>query len=215
RTMMQFFIFPFISILYRRQYVGKGNLYDIKRPAVVASNHASLIDTFVILFSLPLKIRLRLTTVMSIEHHFLNYFRGTGNILRRIFEAAGFYLFLCLFLNVIPLSRTRGFKQSLENIGSLIDRGWNILIFPEGAITIDGNIKEFESGIGVIAKDMKVPVIPVRIDGLYDILHNGILPLGHLPKIPVVKISFGKQVEMFEGSYHEIADNLRGIVLKL
>jgi hypothetical protein len=36
-----------------------------------------------------------------------------------------------------------------------------------------------------------------------------------LPKIPVVKISFGKQVEMSEGSYHEIADNLRGIVLKL
>ena len=215
RTMMQFFMFPFISILYRRQYAGKGNLYDIKRPAVVASNHASLIDTFVILFSLPLKIRLRLTTVMSIEHHFLNYFSGTGNILRKIFEAAGFYLFVCLFLNVIPLSRTRGFKQSLENIGNLIDRGWNILIFPEGAITIDGNIKEFEPGIGVIAKDMKVPVIPVRIDGLHDILHNGILPLGHLPKIPVVKISFGKQVEMFEGSYHEIADNLRRIVLKL
>ena len=152
---------------------------------------------------------------MSIEHHFLNYFNVTGNILRRIFEAAGFYLFVCLFLNVIPLSRTRGFKQSLENIGSLIDRGWNVLIFPEGAITLDGSIKEFEPGIGVIAKDMKVLVIPVRIDGLYDILHNGILPLGHLPKVPVFKVKYGKQVEMFEGSYQEIANNLREMVLRL
>ncbi|MBU4292705.1 MAG: AMP-binding protein [Actinobacteria bacterium] len=215
RTISQFFMFPFISILYRRQYEGRGNLYGIKQPSVFASNHLSLIDTFVILFSLPLKIRLRLTTVMSIEHHFLNYFNVTGNILRRIFEAAGFYLFVCLFLNVIPLSRTRGFKQSLENIGSLIDRGWNVLIFPEGAITIDGNIKEFEPGIGVIAKDMKVLVIPVRIDGLYDILHNGILPIGHLPKVPVVKVKYGKQVEMFEGSYQEIANNLREMVLRL
>jgi hypothetical protein len=44
-------------------------------------------------------------------------------------------------------------------------------------LTIDGNIKEIEPGIGVIAKDIKIPVIPVRIDGLHDILHNGILPL--------------------------------------
>ena len=215
RTAVQFLIFPFISILYRRRHVGRENLRDIRQPTVFASNHTSLIDTFVILYSLPVKIRMRLTTVMSIEHHFLNYFNRTGNIFRRIIEAAGFYIFTCIFLNVIPLSRTRGFKQSLENIGKLISRGWNILIFPEGAISIDGKIKEFEPGIGVIAKDMKVPIIPLRIDGLGDLLHKGILPLGHPPKIPIVKISFAKQVEMLEGSYQEIANNLREIVLKL
>lgn len=53
------------------------------------------------------------------------------------------------------------------------------------------------------------------IDGLHDILHNGILPLGHFPKIPLVRVSCGKQVETMEGSYQEIAHNLRGIVLKL
>ena len=215
RSIFQFILFPFISILYRRKYVGRENLKHLIHPTIFISNHVSLIDTFVILYSLPIKIRLKLTTVMSIEHHFLNYFKGTGNIFRRFFEAAGFYLFICLFLNVVPLSRTHGFKQSLENIGSLIDKGWNILIFPEGAITIDGNIKEFEPGIGIIAKDIKVPIVPIRIDGLHDILHNGILPLGHFPKIPLVKINFGKQIKILEGTYKGIADKLRNIVLKL
>lgn len=215
RTIFQFIMFPFVSILYRHKYIGSENLKTLKKPTVFASNHVSLIDTFVILFSLPFKIRLRLTTVMSIEHHFPRYFNGTGHNIRRFFEATGFYLFICLFLNVVPLSRTHGFRQSLENIGSLIDKGWNVLIFPEGAITIDGNIKEFEPGIGIIAKDMKVPIVPIRIDGLHDILHNGILPLGHFPKIPLVRVSYGKQVETMEGSYQEIAHNLRHIVLKL
>ena len=215
RTMFQFIMFPFISILYRRRYCGKEFLKNLKKPTIFISNHVSLIDTFIILFSLPLKIRLKLTTVMSIEHHFLNYFKGTGNPVRRFFEALGFYIFICLFLNVVPLSRTYGFKQSFENIGTLIDRGWNVLIFPEGAITIDGNIKPFEAGIGIIAKDMKVPVAPVRIDGLHDILHNGILPFGHLPKIPIVRVNFGRQIEMTAGSYQEIAQNLRDIVINL
>ncbi|MCE5329834.1 AMP-binding protein [bacterium] len=215
RTISQFILFPFISILYRKRYKGREFLRNLKRPTVFISNHVSLIDTFVILFSLPLKIRSKLTTVMSIEYHFLNYFKGTGTPLRRFFEAIGFYIFVCFFLNVIPLSRTHGFKQSFENIGTLIDRGWNVLIFPEGSITLDGNIKPFEAGIGIIAKDMKVPIVPVRIDGLHDILHNGILPLGHLPRVPLIRVSFGRQIEIKNGGYQEIAKNLREIVINL
>ena len=215
RTIFQFILFPFISILYRRRYAGRQNLKNLILPTVFASNHVSLIDTFVILYSLPIRIRLKLTTVMSIEHHFLHFFNKTGNVFRRLFEAICFYVFICLFLNVIPLSRTHGYKQSLENIGYMIDKGFNILIFPEGAITIDGNIKEFEPGIGIIAKEMKVPIVPIRIDGLHDILHNGILPLKHPPKIPLVKINFGNQISELEGTYKEIADKLRNIILKL
>ncbi|MDD5658557.1 MAG: AMP-binding protein [Actinomycetota bacterium] len=215
RTIFQTVYFPFFSILYRRKYSQREFLKNLKEPTIFISNHVSLIDTFVILYSLPMKIRVKLTTVMSIEHHFLNYFKGSGNFLRRFFEALGFYIFICFILNVVPLSRTHGFKQSFENIGALIDKGWNVLIFPEGSITVNGNIKPFESGIGIIAKDMRVPIVPIRIDGLRDLLHNGILPIGHLPKIPPVTITFGKQIEISKGSYQEIAKNLRETVINL
>ncbi len=182
RTIFQYILFPFISVLYISKIKGKENLKDLKGPVVFAANHSSNLDTFVVMYSLPLKIRYWLTTLMSIEYHFQNFFYRRGNWLRRFIEAAGFYLLVNLAINACPLSRTHGFKQVIENVGKLIDRGWSILIFPEGMVTTDGKIHDFESGIGIIAADMKVPVVPVKIEGLYNILRDGILPWGHRPR---------------------------------
>jgi len=49
-----------------------------------------------------------------------------------------------------------------------VDRGWSILIFPEGITTPDGQLQPFRGGIGILAKDLNVPVLPMRLDGLYD-----------------------------------------------
>jgi long-chain acyl-CoA synthetase len=115
-------------------------------------------------------------------------------------------------VNVIPLSRVYGFDQVFKNIGTAVDRGWNILIFPEGVVTTDGGINDFEPGIGIISKDMKMSVIPMRIDGLYNILRNGLLPWGHLPRIPVVRVVIEKQKDFRKGGYAEIAHKLYKIV---
>jgi 1-acyl-sn-glycerol-3-phosphate acyltransferase len=151
---------------------------------------------------------------MSTGHHFSSFFGKKGNILRRWIEALGFYLFISLFVNVIPLSRVFGFDQVFKNIGTAVDRGWNILIFPEGAVTTDGKINRFEPGIGIICRDMKIPVVPIRIDGLYNILRNGLLPMGHLPRIPIVEISAGRQQYYKEGGYREIAGKLHNVIQK-
>ncbi|MFO7928809.1 MAG: lysophospholipid acyltransferase family protein, partial [Candidatus Humimicrobiaceae bacterium] len=212
RTIFQFLIFPFARMLYRTRITGKQNLKDIDAPSAFISNHVSVMDSLVILYSLPLRIRVKLTVVMSIGHHFSNFFGKKGNILRRFIEGIGFYLFVSLFLNVIPLSREYGFQQVFRNIGMAIDRGWHVLVFPEGGVTEDGKMQDFEPGIGVICKDMKIPVIPMRIEGLWNILRNGLLPYGHLPKLPMVKVKIGKQDYFKEGSYQEIAENLHHIV---
>ncbi len=212
RTIFQFLIFPFARMLYRSKVTGKQNLKDIDTPSAFISNHVSVMDSLVILYSLPLRIRVKLSVVMSIGHHFSNFFGKKGNILRRFIEGIGFYLFVSLFLNVIPLSREYGFQQVFRNIGMAIDRGWHVLIFPEGGVTEDGKMQDFEPGIGVICKDMKIPVVPMKIDGLWNILRNGLLPYGHLPKLPMVKVKIGKQNYFKEGSYQEIAENLHHIV---
>jgi len=50
----------------------------------------------------------------------------------------------------------------------LVDRGWSVLVFPEGELTRDGQIAPFRAGIGLLAARLKVPVVPMRLDGLYD-----------------------------------------------
>jgi len=199
-------------MLYRTRIEGSSNLGNIHIPSAFISNHVSVMDTLVILYSLPLHIRKKIAVVMSTGHHFTSYFSRKGNILKRAIEAMGFYLFISLYVNVIPLSRVYGFDQVFKNIGTAADRGWNILIFPEGAVTPDGDINDFEPGIGIICKDMKMPVMPMRIYGLYNILRNGLLPWGHLPRIPMVRVVIGKQESFRKGNYAEIAHRLFKII---
>lgn len=80
------------------------------------------------------------------------------------------------------------------------------MIYPEGMVTTDGSVKEFESGVGVIASDMEIPVVPVRIKGLFNILRNGILPWGHIPRWPLVEVSFGKPLKFKNKNYREITE---------
>jgi len=212
RTSFQYFIFPFARMLYRTRIKGKDNLKKPDRPTAFVSNHVSVMDTLVILFTLPLRLRAKTAVVMSTGHHFNHFFSKKGNIARRFIEGLGFYLFIGLYVNVIPLSQQSGFEQAFKNTGKAVDRGWNILIFPEGSVTPDGSLQEFEPGIGVICKEMRMPVVPIRIKGLYNILREGILPMGHRPKLPMVEVNIGRQVYRREGSYKEIAQHLYRII---
>ncbi|HEY4696104.1 MAG TPA: AMP-binding protein [Candidatus Hydromicrobium sp.] len=205
RMIFQYIIYPFIFIILRLKIKGKENLKNLKGSIVFAANHISPLDTFTVIYSMPLKLRIRLAVLMSIEYHFNNFFYHSGSWWRRAIEAVGFYLLVNLFINACPLSRTHGFKQVMENIGKLLSRKWSILIYPEGRVTTDGSIKEFESGIGAIASDMEVSVVPVRIKGLFNILRNGILPWGHIPRWPLVTVSFGKPMKFKGMDYREIA----------
>jgi 1-acyl-sn-glycerol-3-phosphate acyltransferase len=44
-----------------------------------------------------------------------------------------------------------------------------VLVFPEGHHTTDGKIRPFRSGIGLLAKNLQIPVVPMRIDGLFEL----------------------------------------------
>jgi long-chain acyl-CoA synthetase len=54
-----------------------------------------------------------------------------------------------------------------------VDRGYSILIFPEGRHTTDGNMNPFRSGIGLLARNLGIPALPMRIDGLFEVKQAG------------------------------------------
>jgi len=76
-------------------------------------------------------------------------------------------------LNLFPLPRQAGFRESFAYAGESVDRGYSILVFPEGHHTSDGKIRPFRAGAGMLANNLAVPVVPLRISGLFELKQAG------------------------------------------
>jgi long-chain acyl-CoA synthetase len=83
-----------------------------------------------------------------------------------------YWLMTALF-NVFSLPLRAGFRKSFEFAGESADRGYSVLVFPEGARTQDGRLAAFRNGIGILANGLRLPVVPLRIDGLWEIKRTG------------------------------------------
>jgi long-chain acyl-CoA synthetase len=148
---------------------GRENLRGVKGPVLIVSNHASYIDPGFVLHALPARLRWRTAVAMGGET--LTDLRlplpGTS-FFRAILGRIQYPLAIALF-HVFPLPVRSGFRKSFEFAGELIDRGWSVLVFPEGVLTPDGAIGPFRAGIGLLVTRLRVPVIPMRLEGLYDL----------------------------------------------
>src|SRR5208283_6164580 len=79
----------------------------------------------------------------------------------------GYRLVVALF-NVFPLPQQSGVRESFAYAGESVDRGYSVVVFPEGVRTPDGKPVAFQAGIGMLAARLDIPVVPMRIDGLYE-----------------------------------------------
>jgi len=160
---------PATYLLAAPKIVGREKLRDLQGPVLVISNHVTDIDIGWILAALPARFRHRLATAIGGERlTSMGRPPKTMNAFRRFIERLDYFLVVALF-NVFPLPRQSGFLSSFSFAGSLADRHWNILIFPEGLTTTDGRLAPFRSGIGLLATRLSVPVVPMRLDGLYEL----------------------------------------------
>ena len=160
---------PATYLLAAPRIRGRENLRGLTGPVLVVSNHVTYLDIAWILPALPGRLRNRLATAMGGER--LARMRRppkSMNVFGRLLERLDYFLALALF-NVFPLPQKSGFLKSFSFVGNLADRGWNILVFPEGQTTEDGEIAPFRAGIGLLAKQLNLPVVPMRLDGLYDV----------------------------------------------
>ena len=169
---------------------GRENLHGLRGPVLVIANHVTYLDIAWVLPALPAGLRNRLATAIRAER--LAEMRRPPknmNLLNRLRERLDYFLALSLF-NVFPLPQRSGFLKSFSFAGDLADRGWNILIFPEGHTTEDGHIAPFRAGVGLLAKQLNIPIVPMRLDGLFDLRQkNRILTRpGH------VQVTIGKAV---------------------
>ena len=91
--------------------------------------------------------------------------QNQGSVVDNFFAPAAYWLVVTLF-NVFPLPRRRGFRRSFAHAGEAMDTGYSVMIFPEGTRSGDGKLQRFRSGIGLLAQESHVPVMPVALIGL-------------------------------------------------
>src|SRR5579859_337575 len=163
-------VWPATQILGHPKIVGRENLRGVRGPVLVVSNHITRrADIGLILLALPLRFRHRLAIAMGGES--VQRMRRPPRewfFLRRLGYRMGFWLVTALF-NVFPLPQHSGFRESFRFAGESVDRGYSLLIFPEGEVnnSEDGKMKPFQSGIGLLAENLRLPIIPMRLDGVW------------------------------------------------
>jgi long-chain acyl-CoA synthetase len=178
---------PATQILGHPKIVGRENLRGLRGPVLIISNHITRrADIGLILAALPRRFRHYLAIAMGGEsmqrmrHPPRDWFFA-----KRWAYQLGFGLVTLLF-NVFPLPQHSGFRESFRFAGESADRGYNILVFPEGEVnnSEDGRMAPFQSGIGLLAENLRLPIIPMRLDGVWQMKREG-RRLAHVDEITV------------------------------
>lgn len=134
--------------------VGKEHLPQRGETYVVIANHQSMFDIFVLYgyVQLPFKWVLK---------------EGLRKMpfIGKACESARFIF--------VDDTKASSIAQTMEQGKKTLESGHSIFIFPEGSRTPDGQVKKFKKGAFVLANELNVPLLPVTIDGAYDILPKG------------------------------------------
>jgi long-chain acyl-CoA synthetase len=138
----------------------------LARPSLLIANHLTAFDVPVALYALTSNDRDHVAIAMS-GQLLTGWRRGRAerHRLTSVFTPLAYWLVSALF-NVFPLPRGAGLRQSFAHAGEAMDRGYHVLVFPEGRRSRDGRLQAFEPGIGLLAQESEVPVQPIFVRGL-------------------------------------------------
>ncbi len=203
---------PYIMVMARPKIIGRERLKDFRGSALIISNHIAQIDIGFLMAALPMHLRNRLGVAMqgemlrSMRHPPKEWF-----FLKRWWEQVR-YALIALFFNVFSLPQRAKYRESFRFAGELVDKGYSVVIFPEGRRTETGEMSPFRSGIGLLATHLNLPIIPMRIDGLFPFK----IAQKHYAPPNAVQVKIGDPVR-FEPTAdpEEIAKELQRIVKAL
>ena len=134
--------------------LGKENFERLRGPAIFIGNHASYLDGPAIVCSLPRAYQRRVALGAAADRF---YVKG-----RRELTKQGWWQSLAY--NMFPISRGGG-GAALDYARWLIDRGWSIVIFPEGKRSSNGALARFRVGPSLLAIEKGIPVVPIYVEG--------------------------------------------------
>jgi 1-acyl-sn-glycerol-3-phosphate acyltransferase len=151
-SFMRFVLSPMMDFYARRRATGREKLAGLKGPVILVANHASHMDTPVILSMLPRRLRKRTAVAAAADYFYKN----------RLVAAA-----VSLVFNTVPIERRGGgmTKNGGGHLDKLLDQGWNLLLYPEGTRTRDGGSGRVRRGAAVLAAAHNLSIVPIRVTG--------------------------------------------------
>ncbi|MCI0856224.1 MAG: 1-acyl-sn-glycerol-3-phosphate acyltransferase, partial [Chloroflexi bacterium] len=156
---------------------GASALEGVRGPALIIANHTSHFDTPVVLTALPEQLRERTAVAAAADRFYRTSKKRTW--------------WWSLFWNTFPIARGGG-KKALDYPMELLEKGWSILIYPEGGRAKTGRLKRFHHGPTIMAMQGKVPIIPVFLEGLEAIMPRGTTT----PKPGPVNVRLGAPISL-------------------
>jgi long-chain acyl-CoA synthetase len=188
------------KILFRLKAEGVRHIPE-EGPFVITPNHASYLDGFIIAVSVPFRTFRKL------------YFLGLKQ-----FFTGGVKSWFARLSHVIPIDSETYLHKALQMSAYVLKSRRSLCIFPEGGRSFDGSVMPFKKGIGVLALELGVPVVPASISGSFDALPRGSMLVRPVP----IRVIFGKPVTppdidtKQEADKHQFfADELRRRVIRL
>ena len=143
---------PLIALYARRTVRGVEHLEGLPGPVLFVANHASHMDTPLLLRALPYRWRRR-TGVAAAADYF--------------YDSALLASAVSLAFNTIPVERHEAGASGTSVLEALLDRGWSLVIFAEGTRSRDGTVGRLRSGAAVLAAQRRLPIVPVHISGTH------------------------------------------------
>jgi len=195
-----FLLRPFIKLIFGVNIFGNENIYNLKRFIIIA-NHNSHLDTLLLFYLLPVK-QILITHPIAAKEYF-----SKSKIVFRLVN----YLFSPIWVTRGDPSERLEFMNEVKNI---LDKGHNIIMYPEGSRGLPGEIQSFKSGIGRISEQYRdIPIIPVFISGTEKSFpKSGFIPIPIWNNIiirpPLVfKKSYDEITHTLEETIHELSEN--------
>jgi 1-acyl-sn-glycerol-3-phosphate acyltransferase len=121
--------------------------------------------------------------------------------------------------NAIPVDQEAPDMRSLKKIIKILRSGEQVVVFPEGARTLDGKLQPGEAGVGLIAAKSNATIQPIRIFGAYKALPRGSGRLRFHPITIVVgdPITLTPEERKTKGreAYQAISDRIMAAIAKI
>jgi len=136
-------LYVIFKIIWQLRVLGVKNLPQDKA-FILCPNHGSYLDAFLIAASLPRRLK---------KHMFFLGFRAYFEvpIIRNMVRAT----------RVIPIDPGARLVEAMQACAYILRQGKMVCVFPEGARSIDGEVKEFKKGVGILAKELNIQLVPL------------------------------------------------------
>ncbi len=191
QRMIKFFSKILLKIYFKIKVTGINNITT--SPFIIASNHQSFIDgLFVAAFlnNIILKKTYFYAKAKHVKNPFLKFLANTNN--------------------VVVINKKKNVQTSLQSLSKVLKEGKNLIIFPEGTRTKDGNVGNFKKTFAILSKELNVPIIPVAIHGAYDALPKGKV----IPRFrKKIEIDFLEPLYPKDQSYDDITKSIKNRIV--